>query len=276
MYCTSTGVFTGEKWFLDNMLLCDVIVIVCMVACGASLYNITMVSVNRYVHICKSPSYDRIFSARNTVVMCILIWVISFINIELPNLVGIGGHRFDPKGFYCTFDRMASYYWSVTVSVVIFGIPLVITIWCYVKIYLHVMASKKRINTMAQATSKDGGPQKQANAADRNNSTKLAKTLFVIFIVFVSCWATWSTILVADPFDMVPWEVFLFSVFTAHGSSAVNWLLYGVTNRQFRKAYFRILHIDKCCPKVVAGDESTTGGVRSVVTQETSDVGGNN
>ncbi|XP_077863871.1 LOW QUALITY PROTEIN: melanopsin-B-like [Saccoglossus kowalevskii] len=89
------GILKTHHFFRLNSDLCEVISFVCVTSCIASLWNIMAISVNRYIHICKSK-YKQIFSFRNTILMCILIWIISAL-VDLPNFMNWGGHRYDMK-----------------------------------------------------------------------------------------------------------------------------------------------------------------------------------
>ncbi len=48
------GVIKGEMWFETHAALCDVISVVCVTSCLCSLWSIAAISVNRFIHICKS------------------------------------------------------------------------------------------------------------------------------------------------------------------------------------------------------------------------------
>ena len=69
----------------------------------------------------------------------------------------------------------------------------------------------------------------------KQDSMKLAKTLFTIFIVFAVCWAPHSILIVVDYKDRANqfWHV-LFIMF-AHTNSSLNCVVYALTNKHFRQ-----------------------------------------
>ncbi|XP_006814309.1 melatonin receptor type 1C-like [Saccoglossus kowalevskii] len=104
------GILQSHHFFTLNTVLCEVIAFFCVTACIASLWNIMVISVNRYVYICHNKYYKRIFNLRNTVVMAIGVWVISAL-IDMPNFLNWGDNRFDMKTLVCSYDRTAQYGW---------------------------------------------------------------------------------------------------------------------------------------------------------------------
>ena len=48
------GIIKGEIWFATRPALCSAIGSVCWVSCFCSLLSIMVISIDRYVHICKS------------------------------------------------------------------------------------------------------------------------------------------------------------------------------------------------------------------------------
>ena len=65
-------------------------------------------SFNRYVHICHYQAYNRIFTLRNSVLMAVGLWVVSFL-MEMPNFLGWGNHYYDKKSLNCMWDRTHDY-----------------------------------------------------------------------------------------------------------------------------------------------------------------------
>ena len=50
-------------------------------------------------------------------------------------------------------------------------------------------------------------------------------------------------------YDTYPQEVHMFVILIAHVNSSCNSILYGITNKQFREGYARILGVARCCPR---------------------------
>ena len=94
------------------------------------------------------------------------------------------------------------------------------------------------------------GEQGAKAAGDTKASVRLAKTLFFIFAIFVICWTPYAIIVAIDVNDEFPAELHTYAVLVAHTNSSLNSVLYGVTNKQFRDGYYRVMRtVFPCIPK---------------------------
>ena len=173
--------------------------------------------------------------------MCVCLWITSFL-LELPNFLGWGDHVYDQKTLSCVWDRTANYSYTVFFCCVGIVTPITLISICYLKIFLYVHASKKRLSQSGDDCS---NPVDSQSMKRMGESMRLARTLFSIFVVFVCCWTPYAIIIVSDKDDAWPTEIHLFSVLFAHCNSSVNCLLYGLTNSHFRKGYATLLNIPK-------------------------------
>ncbi|PVD24898.1 hypothetical protein C0Q70_15389 [Pomacea canaliculata] len=74
---------------------------------------------------------------------------------------------------------------------------------------------------------------------------RLARTLFIIYLVFSACWLPYSFILILDAQDSFAHELHVVIVAWAHLHPSINWLVYYYTNSKFRKAFRKLLRIDR-------------------------------
>jgi hypothetical protein len=81
------SIFLGKSFFDNKPFLCGFIGFVCLVSCETSLMNIGTLAVNRYVHICHSRYYAKIFNKNKTLLYCAITWSIGVL-INVPNLTG--------------------------------------------------------------------------------------------------------------------------------------------------------------------------------------------
>lgn len=217
---------------------------ICLTSCFCSLLNIGAISFNRYIHICNNFWYKRVFTMRNSLLMCLALWV-ACILFALPNFFGWGAHIYDRKTLSCIWDRTA----DLSFSVFIFGgvtFPILLISICYLLIFCHVHKSKNKIHAQPGVGSH---LQERNTSRKRKNSMRLVRTLFIIFVIFVICWTPYALLLVIDFPDTLPLEAHLFATMFAHTNSSFNCALYGMTNKQFRRGYRRVLHIDRCMRK---------------------------
>lgn len=211
--------------------LCQAIAYVCTIACVNSLGSITLMSFNRYILICHHEYYDKIFKRPTCIAMCMFLYMTG-LTLVLLNLAGIGDHSFDRKSLECIWDRMATYYYTVAFSVVLVWIPVTITGIFYIKIYITVRKSTKKIT--------------EVTCTNHNlKSIKLARTLFFIYLIFSCCWIPYALIIVIDRNDTFPYEPHLLLTAFGHLHPSINWLIYYFTNTKFHKAFNELVKLDK-------------------------------
>lgn len=155
------GVFTGHQWFQEQNALCHIIGSVCLVSCVCSLWSIAAISVNRYILLCHQPLYKTVYTWKNTILMCVCLWIGAFC-LDLPNFLDWGDHTYDMKTMACSYDRLASYSYTVFFITMFVTAPLFIVLFCNVNIYITVVKSKMRVsshvsNQTGASTTDDGG-----------------------------------------------------------------------------------------------------------------------
>jgi hypothetical protein len=75
-----------------------------------SITFLTSVSLNRYLHVVHTKLYKRVFTLRQTVVICLTIWVGGFIVVfppafGSPSVPGLGSYRYNHAAHFCSFGR---------------------------------------------------------------------------------------------------------------------------------------------------------------------------
>ncbi|XP_035266847.1 melatonin receptor type 1C-like [Anguilla anguilla] len=214
-----------------------------------SIFNITAIAINRYCYICHSLQYDRLYSIRNTCCYLCLTWALTAI-ATVPNFF-VGSLQYDPRVFSCTFAQTVSSYYTITVVLVHFLIPLLVVSFCYLRIWVLVIQVKHRV--------KPDGKQKVKPGDLRN-----FLTMFVVFVLFAVCWAPLNFIGLAVAIDplrvapLIPEWLFVTSYFMAYFNSCLNAVVYGLLNQNFRKEYKRIV-LSLCAPRLLFLDTSKCG-----------------
>ncbi|XP_044524931.1 melatonin receptor type 1B [Gracilinanus agilis] len=199
-----------------------------------SVFNITAIAINRYCCICHSLGYKKIFRAWNTVLYISLIWVLTIIAL-VPNFF-VGSLKYDPRIYSCTFNQTASTHYTIAVVVIHFLVPITIVTYCYLRIWVLVIQSRRRVKLTMKPRLK---PSEVRNFL----------TMFAVFVIFAICWAPLNFIGLAvaiNPLDMaprVPDGLFATSYFLAYFNSCLNAIIYGLLNQNFRKEYKKIISL---------------------------------
>ncbi|XP_052268223.1 melatonin receptor type 1B-A-like [Dreissena polymorpha] len=141
------GVLKGERWFQSRWLLCEVVASMCLTACFCAFFSLTLLTLNRYVFVCKNVWYDTIFKRPVCILMCACAWVLAFL-FEFPNFVGWGDHYFDQKSQQCIWDRTASFSYTLVVAAGLIGSPLLLMGVCFVLIFYKIYQSKMDVYSL--------------------------------------------------------------------------------------------------------------------------------
>ncbi|XP_055970390.1 melatonin receptor type 1A [Sorex fumeus] len=206
-----------------------------------SIFNITGIAINRYCYICHSIKYDKLYSNKNSVCYIILIWILTLVAI-VPNL-SIGSLQYDPRIYSCTFTQSVSAAYTIAVVVFHFIIPMIIVIFCYLRIWILFLQVRWRVKRDSKLKLK---PQDFRNFI----------SMFVVFVLFAICWAPLNIIglaVASDPASLVsriPEWLFVASYYMAYFNSCLNAIIYGLLNQNFRKEYRRII-VSLCTAKTV-------------------------
>ena len=270
------GKTLGWRFFDDLPGLCRVVGSFCTISCVGSLMTLSAMSCNRYVLICHQRFYYRIFTTRNSVIMCGCFFVVGFVLVGL-NFVGVGNHSFDHKSLECIWERMANYHYTIVFAMVMVIIPITVTGLSYLRLFMHVRNSRLKVhnhgnnNTKTEVSvsviqpeaasavpqkSKGGGgpesqpgkkPPKNGGGSSMNSTLKLARALFIIYLVFSACWLPFSLLIVLDAQDTFSHELHVTIVAWAHLHPSMNWFVYYHTHNKFHAAFRHLTGLDKCC-----------------------------
>ncbi|XP_070557380.1 melatonin receptor type 1B-B-like [Ptychodera flava] len=256
------GIVKTHRFFAVNSALCEVVAFVCVTSCVASLWNIMAISLNRYIHICRSTYYRSIFSRRNTIAMAVSIWLVSVL-IDLPNFLNWGDNRYDMKTLVCSYDRSANYGWILLFISTAVVVPGVVVICCYVNIIAYVRSHSMRVNPQHHGQD----PSRRLNSISRGfkplkisrRQMQLLKMTFAIFTVFLLCWLPYGVVVLVDFEDRLSQTVHVVVWVIAHASTAVDSIIYGVTSKQFRDSYFDVFKIIRRQPRIQTDGQNVDG-----------------
>jgi len=85
------------------------------------------------------------------------------------------------------------------------------------------------------------------------------KTVFIIFIAFVSCWSPYIVVLLYDSSDSLPLPVHLYASMLAHLHASLNFIIYGLMNRNLYADF--AAHLLLCCCRRVTTRNAAAAAV---------------
>nr|QVK45866.1 G protein-coupled receptor [Proales similis] len=210
--------FEGAQFLLDLDFLCKGVASSNFVFSAVSLISMSLLALNRLLAIVHSSSFKRWFTINKTVIYCIATWIAAFL-LDAISFTDFGGRIYDPNMRSCFFEREKQSYVILMVTCCI-GLPCLVIVACYVRIFFFVRESKTRVQSNCQ-----------------KELLTLAKSLFVIFFGYCMCWLPVGTVFLIDYLIALPSWMFLYSRLLAYANSAINPLVYSLTNLSLREAY---------------------------------------
>ncbi|XP_074642521.1 dopamine receptor 1-like [Tubulanus polymorphus] len=214
----------------------------------SSILNLCTISLDRYIHIRFPLRYEACMTARMTLSVIAGVWVCSALISFVPIQLGWHGTKwedFDTGSavFYCYLELNSTY--AIVSSCVSFYVPCAIMIGIYFKMYQY---ARKHVKSIKQVTT---GPD-HADRQSRISDQKAAITLGVIMGTFLFCYIPFFTTNVVASFcnDCVSSELFSGLSWLGYVNSCFNPVIYSIFNKEFRKAFYKILCMKSaCCEK---------------------------
>lgn len=214
----------------------------------ASIYTMTLISVNRYFVMFTLNLHRTRFTKKNVCISIVSAWILAS---NFPLSYVLQGHRFyfHPGKAICIFDvsKLKILHAALTALLNVLC-PYMIISFCYFKIYLKL----KRHN--AQLRHQVGSPV--SRNAPRRISVKeirITKILFAIILAFTVCWFPFVIIdvlgLVYGPF-FAPRQVYVFYSFMAGSSASFSPIIYGTLNKDVRREIIKLLKKLQCSSKI--------------------------
>ena len=219
------GIRNHGQNLLSNHILCQFTGCLCTVSCVASVFSIDAIAVNRYVRICHGRAYDVLFTKCTTILYVLCIWGAAFAVDWVPFYIlqGYDVHQLVPQVFSCMSRP------SPTYGFVALGLSMSLIIYCYLRVWLKVLASKRNLQKFA-------GRQR---AVMTKTDYRLLRTLLILVL---------SVVILVVPFNIVynasisvERETFVILFTMVHFNSCINCVTYALTNTEFRRGYVKVI-----------------------------------
>ncbi|KAL3853529.1 hypothetical protein ACJMK2_017064 [Sinanodonta woodiana] len=236
-----------DGWFLSDRL-CKFIGFLGYTLTGTIIFTITLIAFNRYKLVRDIQSYKRIFQMKNLLLMISIAWTVPFL-LMMPPLVEVWG-RFGYAHMLVTCNLLLdreSQIFKLFLLVFRTGIPVFFISYFYALIYITMRTSHRRMEKMSCAMG-------SLEASNHRKEMHLTRIMITIFLVFVVSYFPCTIAGMIDWNNVLSQGFHMFCSITIYIGSAVNPLIYGLMNSQFRRAYKQIL----CCCVKMTNDHSST------------------
>lgn len=232
----------SEKWYFGSVF-CNVWISSDIMCSTASILNLCVISLDRYIHIRDPFKYDSFMTWKKVAAIISLVWIISIIMSFLP--IHLEWHKNEsdrsqePVEDACFFELNPTY--AVSSSTISFFIPCIVMLAIYIQLYVYARRHLANIKKTTPGFSSANASGKGSNSSDH----KAAITLGVIVGVFLFCWMPFFIVNLTTAFcNCIPDLVFKILTWLGYVNSCLNPIIYSIFNKEFRDAFRRIL-----CPK---------------------------
>ena len=211
---------SGDQWFC----LLELSLYACLL--GASVLNNFVISVERFSVICCPLWYARRFRTRLLRILVAAVWIIIIIVSFLPFL---GLKRTWPFPTPCSSDFVYTLEYKASLS-------LLIVTSLIVSFILYGCVMKTAVRQV----------KKTMSAVENRKLSKYANRtwlMMAIFGMFVICWCPYVILVTLSAFIHLKhlFRIRKWTTLLGLFNSSLNWIIYGLMNTRFRKAFICIL-----------------------------------
>lgn len=252
----------SDKWQLGT-LLCNVYVVSDVTSCTASILNLCVISIDRYLAITRPLTYCIKRTTRLMMFLIGLVWILACL-ISVPPLLISGNEYGTAEEPRCQVTQ--SLWYQLYATCISFYIPLIVMICLYYNIYTaakRVIDAEQRATTGLQVAverpiarlprwqpGQPPPPQQQQPPQPSLTSSvmkerKASITLGIIMSAFTICWLPFFIIALLRPFsetvDKLPRTFDLLTLWLGYANSLLNPIIYVTFHHDFRNAFKHLL-----------------------------------
>ncbi|XP_064197273.1 trace amine-associated receptor 4-like [Anguilla rostrata] len=209
----------------------------------ASLLHLGLISVDRYLSICKPLQYSTSVTTRNVAALVVITWMFSFafgFGVIHSNINRVGMEKLLMNNS-CTGNCTFFFNKEGGMMAIILGffIPGTVMTALYMKIFCVAKEQARKIDCSLAMTR----ARCDKKCPSEHRERKAAKTLAIALGVFLLCWLPLVMALITDPFFDFSAPVVLFDAFLWLGyfNSTCNPVIYGFFFSCFQKVFKIIL-----------------------------------
>lgn len=253
----------SEEWPLGPVF-CNFYISMDVMLCTASILTLLVISVDRYLAVTMPLRYASLVLPWRVAVAMASVWTVSVAVSFLPIQMGwntingtVQNQGPGSPQRKCRFELNRPY--VLTVSLLTFYTPLMAMCWTYFRILLIARTHAKRIISTrptcvtsynCRNTSATKNTLVSSVSATTLREHKATVTLAALIGAFVVCWLPYFILFTVlglkehpEPSSVPEYSIVLW---LGYANSALNPILYGALNKDFRSAYMRLL---RCrCP----------------------------
>ncbi|XP_039674275.1 trace amine-associated receptor 13c-like [Perca fluviatilis] len=228
-------IYIEACWFLGD-IVCTLYYLVDYIITSASVANMVLISVDRYIAICYPMHYPTKVTKRRVQISVCLCWILSgFYRILL-----LHDHLEQPGRSSSCFGEcvvVINYIEGVVDLVFTFIIPIIVIIVLYFRVFMVAVSQARVIRLQITALK----AQRSGTVTAKKKEVKAARTIGVVIVVFLFCFCPYYFPTLAGQDTSVDASAAPFEIWLAHFNSCLNPVIYAFFYPWFRKSIELIL-----------------------------------
>ena len=207
--------FIADELIKENLVLYRVSAMIGFSACGVSLATITLISIDRFLAVQYHMRYATLVRQSRVVSIIVMIWLFTFV---------------------CSGFHIWNKFLHHLLSAIYIAICLIISTFCYIRIYLTVRHHRSQIQAQEQAV--------QCRYAANNTSMmrlkRSALNTFLFYIFIIACYFPSYVLLTIFGLGYMEWATeWTITITVVFMNSSINPILYCWRLRELRVAVVR-------------------------------------
>ncbi|XP_041377301.1 5-hydroxytryptamine receptor 6-like [Gigantopelta aegis] len=238
---------TIVEWVL-GVEFCSIWASFDVMLCSASILNVCLISLDRYMSIMTPLRYNAAMTHRRALALLAGTWFVAILtsfvpiqngwhNIEMPSLENLTFFSRRPQ---CIF--VVSFPYAVTASTVTILLPIIIAFVLYYRVSKVAKRQACFVGTLLAPSHVLLGKPMSSKSIREPFTRKATVTLGIIVGAYVVTWAPFLVVNTVESYcRCLPPRVFISFVWLGYCNSLINPIIYPLFMRDFRKVYGKIL-----------------------------------
>ncbi|XP_034417882.1 trace amine-associated receptor 13c-like [Cyclopterus lumpus] len=225
-------IYIEDCWFLGDVL-CTLYYLVDYIITTASVANMVLISVDRYIAICDPLHYPTKVTKRRAQHCVCLCWIWSVIF----RIILLHDHLEKPGRSNSCFGEcvvVINYTAGVVDLVFTFIIPIFVIIVLYMRVFMVAVSQARAMRSHVAAST-------QRAVTVKKKEMKAARTLGFVILVFLCCFCPYYYPTLAGEDTSIDASSASFEIWLAHFNSCLNPVIYAFFYSWFRKSIKLIL-----------------------------------
>lgn len=229
-----------QSWVLGEAV-CHVHAVIICVSLNASLMNLCAISVDRYFYITRPLRYPEIVTTQKTIFVIVMVWAHSLFWAFAP-ILGWGEYIYEDGTATCkpnwSGESLGNRTYALGLALFCFLLPVLVMVVAYTMIFSTARKQLRNIQLPGVSTIN----------RKVTKSHKAAKTVVIIIGMFFLFWSVYTVVslwkLFASLSDL-PTRLIRVGLYLAVSNSSVNFYVYAIRDKVFRKGLRRLLALSR-------------------------------